>query len=235
MPDHPTATLTTTNTTPAPAPAPAPADPPPTSTSPQTPQPPQPRPSTTTTTTEATEARTAFTATLRSTAQTHETQLRERARILHDNASALERQEHALAGATAALAAQNAQLTKTADAARDALKEIGDVQNWAEVIERELLVVEETLRLVEGPRNHHHQRGYGDREGGDLYHGDGVGEGDQDEGEPRLVNGAGNGVGNGKVRRNDTRTGEGEEDDEGDNGDDEESQGKRRSGWFRWW
>ncbi|PYI13833.1 hypothetical protein BO99DRAFT_437906 [Aspergillus violaceofuscus CBS 115571] len=106
-----------------------------------------PAPPTTTTTTEATEARTAFTATLRSTAQTHETQLRERARILHDNASALERQEHALAGATAALAAQNAQLTKTADAARDALKEIGDVQNWAEVIERELLVVEETLRI----------------------------------------------------------------------------------------
>ncbi|PYI25072.1 hypothetical protein BP00DRAFT_452480, partial [Aspergillus indologenus CBS 114.80] len=175
-------------------------------------------------------ARTAFTATLRSTAQTHETPLRERARILHDNASALERQEHALAGATAALAAQNAQLTKTADAARDALKEIGDVQNWAEVMERELLVVEETLRLVEG-RQGHSSGGVEDR---DHYHyrGDGVG-GEGGLGEGEGVAGLVNGAGNGKVRRGDTRTGEGEDDDEPEG--DDESRGKRRSGWFRWW
>lgn len=40
------------------------------------------------------------------------------------------------------------------DGARQGLKEIGDVQNWAEMIERDLLVVEEVLRQVEGHAGH---------------------------------------------------------------------------------
>ena len=36
-----------------------------------------------------------------------------------------------------------------AEDARGKLKEVGDVQNWAEVMERELLVLEETVRIVE--------------------------------------------------------------------------------------
>ena len=30
------------------------------------------------------------------------------------------------------------------------LKELGDIQNWAEVLERDLLVLEETMRIGEG-------------------------------------------------------------------------------------
>ncbi|PYH88008.1 hypothetical protein BO71DRAFT_283568, partial [Aspergillus ellipticus CBS 707.79] len=95
-------------------------------------------------------AQTAFTATLLSVGTNYETPLRERARTLSENASALEKQENQLARTTADLARQNAQWGKVAETARVGLKEIGDVQNWAEVIERELLVLEETVRLAEG-------------------------------------------------------------------------------------
>ena len=39
-----------------------------------------------------------------------------------------------------------------ADESRGKLKEIGDIQNWAEILERDLLVLEETVRLGEGER-----------------------------------------------------------------------------------
>lgn len=35
---------------------------------------------------------------------------------------------------------------KAAEQARGKLKELGDIQNWAEVLERDLLVLEETVR-----------------------------------------------------------------------------------------
>jgi len=41
-----------------------------------------------------------------------------------------------------------------ADNSRGKLKEIGDIQNWAEMIERDFLVVEETLRLVDETNGH---------------------------------------------------------------------------------
>ena len=37
-----------------------------------------------------------------------------------------------------------------ANDAADKLKELGDIQNWAEVLERDLLVLEETMRMGEG-------------------------------------------------------------------------------------
>ena len=36
---------------------------------------------------------------------------------------------------------------KVADDAAEKLKELGDIQNWAEVLERDLLVLEETMKM----------------------------------------------------------------------------------------
>ncbi|PKX99148.1 uncharacterized protein P174DRAFT_427372 [Aspergillus novofumigatus IBT 16806] len=95
------------------------------------------------------EAKAAFTASLRSAGANYDAELRDRARTLHENAAALDKQEAELRRTTAELGRQNEQWEKVADTAREGLKEIGDVQNWAELIERDLLVVEEMLREVE--------------------------------------------------------------------------------------
>ena len=50
--------------------------------------------------------------------------------------------------ATEGLRKENAKLAKEADKAARKLKELGNVQNWAEVLERGFLVLEETVRLV---------------------------------------------------------------------------------------
>ena len=63
--------------------------------------------------------------------------------------------------ATEQLAKQNDQLAKVADQARDGLKEIGDVQNWAELMDRDLLIVEETVRLAEEGEGDYHGLGNG--------------------------------------------------------------------------
>jgi hypothetical protein len=96
------------------------------------------------------EARDAVTASLSSVGSTYDADLQRRAADLHSNTKAIEKQEKELINQTAALAKQTAQLQKLADTSTNGLKGIGDVQNWAEVIERDLLVIEETLRLAEG-------------------------------------------------------------------------------------
>jgi uncharacterized protein YecA (UPF0149 family) len=80
---------------------------------------------------------------------TLELPLRSRAALIESNAAALERQEAELAEHTAQLARQNEQWAGLTEDARRGLKEIGDVQNWAEVIERDLLVLEEMVGVVE--------------------------------------------------------------------------------------
>ncbi|KAL3259297.1 hypothetical protein CAN33_008845 [Aspergillus niger] len=94
---------------------------------------------------ETLEAKSAFSATLLNIGGTHASPLVERAHTITENASALEKQQAELESHTAALAKQNESWDKLAGEARDGLKEIGDVQNWAEVVERELLVLEQTL------------------------------------------------------------------------------------------
>jgi len=96
-----------------------------------------------------TEAKTAFTASLSSIGTNHDTPLRARVSLLHANASALSKQENDVARVMEDLGRSNGELEGAADKAREGLKEIGDVQNWAEVIERELLVLEEVVRNVE--------------------------------------------------------------------------------------
>lgn len=95
------------------------------------------------------EALAAFTATLHSVGTNLEAPLRDRAANIQSNAAALERQEADLAENTARLARQNEQWAGFADETRDGLKEIGDVQNWAEILERDLLALEDMMDDVE--------------------------------------------------------------------------------------
>jgi hypothetical protein len=120
------------------------------------------------------EALAAFTATLHSVGTNLEAPLRDRAANIQSNAVALERQEAELAENTARLARQNGEWVGLADETREGLKEIGDVQNWAEMIERDLLALEDMMDDVEGGRD-------GDREETDVENGHGEANGHVDD------------------------------------------------------
>ncbi|KAK5012108.1 hypothetical protein LTR60_004558, partial [Cryomyces antarcticus] len=96
------------------------------------------------------EARAAITASLTAAGSALSRALVARIADLHANSAALSKQETALVAQTAALATETAKWQKLAGESTKRMKEFGDLQNWAECIERELLVVEETLREVEG-------------------------------------------------------------------------------------
>lgn len=118
----------------------------------QQPTPPQMADHPTTTTAQdqrTAEAREAFTAHLSSVGTHVDSDLQSRAKDIHANSAAIAKQESDVAKQSVALSKQTAQYQKIVDEGRDKLKEIGDVQNWAEMIERDLLVVEETLRRAE--------------------------------------------------------------------------------------
>jgi len=74
--------------------------------------------------------------------------LRERITNIHSNSGALENQSRQLKAKTQSLSKTTRQWSGIAEGARGRLKEVGDVQNWAEMIERDLLLLEETLRIV---------------------------------------------------------------------------------------
>lgn len=95
------------------------------------------------------EARAAVAASLASVGGSVDAELRTRAADLHANSAAITKQENELAKQAAALAKQSALWQKLADTSTKKLNEIGDIQNWAEMIERDLLVLEETLKLVD--------------------------------------------------------------------------------------
>lgn len=103
------------------------------------------------------EARAAVTASLQSVGSSYDADLATRARDLHTNSKAINKQEAELQKQTEKLRKENDKLEKLMNKGTKSLNEFGDVQNWAETIERELLVVEETLRLVaekeEGAQN----------------------------------------------------------------------------------
>lgn len=95
------------------------------------------------------EARAAFTASLTSVGTNLDADLRARATTLHENNAVLQKQEAELQKTTESVAQQSRELEKLADQGRQGLKEVGDLQNFAEMLERDLLVIEETLRLAE--------------------------------------------------------------------------------------
>jgi DNA anti-recombination protein RmuC len=98
---------------------------------------------------ETAEARTAFVASLTSVGTNLDADMRARAATLHENNASLAKQEDDLKKTTQSLAKQTTELEKMAEQASQSLKEVGDLQNFAEMMERDLLILEETLDLAE--------------------------------------------------------------------------------------
>ncbi|KAL7272747.1 hypothetical protein RUND412_004432 [Rhizina undulata] len=96
----------------------------------------------------AEESRRILTSELHTLGTSLDLELRDRITTIHANAAALENQSKTLKNRTNALSKTTRQWGGIADGARGRLKEIGDIQNWAEIIEHDLLVIEETLRIV---------------------------------------------------------------------------------------
>lgn len=95
------------------------------------------------------EARAAFLASLHSIGSHGDAELQARAKDIHTSSAALMKQEAELAKQTDLLAKQTNAFQKMAEESRGQLKEIGDVQNWAELLERDLQVLEETMTVVD--------------------------------------------------------------------------------------
>ena len=95
------------------------------------------------------EARAAFTAHLTSIGNSHISSLEARVSDIHANSTAISKQETDVDRQTEKLAKEAGKHQKVADEAAGKLKELGDIQNWAEVLERDLLVLEETVRMGE--------------------------------------------------------------------------------------
>jgi hypothetical protein len=98
------------------------------------------------------EARAAILASLSSIGASIDADVRTRTADLHTNSKAIAKQEKELLKQTAVLSKQSDQWQKLGDASTKKLNEVGDVQNWAEMLERDLLVLEETVRLVDEER-----------------------------------------------------------------------------------
>ncbi|KAL2116458.1 hypothetical protein VTJ04DRAFT_8626 [Mycothermus thermophilus] len=88
------------------------------------------------------------TALLASLANIVDRDLTSRAAQLHANHTSLQRQQRDVEKATAALRKTNDALESVVSKHSRAVLEIGDVQNWAEMCEREFLRLEDTLRRV---------------------------------------------------------------------------------------
>lgn len=96
-----------------------------------------------------TEARAAILATLSSTGSHYSSLSQQKAQDLHSNSHAIAVQEAALVKSTAELEKERKKWAREAEKANKGLNQFGDLQNWAEMLERDFCVLEETLRLVE--------------------------------------------------------------------------------------
>ncbi len=95
------------------------------------------------------EAHAAFTAHLTSIGNSHISSLETRVSDIHSNSAAISKQEDDIIKNTKKLSGEAKKHQKVADDAAGKLKELGDIQNWAEVLERDLLVLEETMKMGE--------------------------------------------------------------------------------------
>ncbi|KAI9768571.1 MAG: hypothetical protein M1840_004768 [Geoglossum simile] len=89
-------------------------------------------------------------ASLSAVGPTLDAEMRPRITTIHSNSAALASQQADLTKQTAKLQKESAQWQKMADNSRGKLKELGDFENWAEMLERDLQVLEETIRIVDG-------------------------------------------------------------------------------------
>lgn len=81
---------------------------------------------------------------------THFSSLQSRAQNLHANTAQLDKQQKDVVKATEGLKKETEKLRKWADEGQRMVKELGNVQNWAEMLERDFLVLGETIRLANG-------------------------------------------------------------------------------------
>ncbi|KAL8718579.1 MAG: hypothetical protein Q9225_004309 [Loekoesia sp. 1 TL-2023] len=96
------------------------------------------------------EARAAFTASLLSAGtSTVQSDLQTRAADLHANTAAIDKQEQELLKQTKNLGKESDKWQKVVDDGVRGVKETGDVQNWAEMLERDLCVLEDTMAMVD--------------------------------------------------------------------------------------
>jgi hypothetical protein len=95
------------------------------------------------------EARAAVLASLESAGSAYAEEVQDRATDIHSQSKTIQNQERDLTKNTKALAKENKLLQREADRGLKAIKELGDAENWADVLERDFLVLEETMRLVD--------------------------------------------------------------------------------------
>lgn len=134
------------------------------------------------------QARTALVASIGNTLD-HE--LQTRASLLHANQAAIEKQERDVERALADLRREDDRLLKVLDKGSREVKELGDVQNWAERLERDFLVLEETMRLVHEGDSGSESGSWTGSESGSWSGSEGgsvVGDGDGD-GDVRMADG----------------------------------------------
>ncbi|KAK6002244.1 hypothetical protein QM012_001882 [Aureobasidium pullulans] len=83
------------------------------------------------------------------TLREHTTPLTQRTEAIVSASRSIDAQKRNLIQDTQKLSRQAEELEKTISQSVDQLKEMGDLQNWAEVVFRDISVLEETLRMVE--------------------------------------------------------------------------------------
>jgi hypothetical protein len=83
------------------------------------------------------------------TLREHTAPLTERTEAIVSASQSISVQRQILIQDTQKLSQQAQELEKTLDQSVDQLKELGDLQNWAEVVFRDISIIEETLRMVD--------------------------------------------------------------------------------------